>query len=124
MTYRLFGLSGVLAKKYFKGSRKKYRATILSLAASVILLISAGSFSMYLRGTADSAFSQHPYDLMCAGTPESWQTDFETIRQMPQVTRSAYYQDRLYEAVVPMASYSEDYRQALVETQRHRSRAI
>ena len=118
MTYRLFGLSGVLAKKYFKGSRKKYRATILSLAASVILLISAGSFSMYLRGTADSAFSQHPYDLMCAGTPESWQTDFETIRQMPQVTRSAYYQDRLYEAVVPMASYSEDYRQALVETQR------
>ena len=45
---KLFGVSGVLAHKYFKRSKKKYRATIISLFLSIVLFISAYSFTAYL----------------------------------------------------------------------------
>lgn len=37
LSYRLFGLPGRLSSRYFHRSRKKYRATIFSLAMSVLL---------------------------------------------------------------------------------------
>lgn len=46
--YKFFGISGVLAHKYFKRSKKKYRATIISLFMSIVLFVSAFSFTTYL----------------------------------------------------------------------------
>ena len=63
LTYRLFGLPGVLASKYFKRNRKKYRATVLSLFMSIVLFVSAFSLSEYLTKAAESAFSSAPYDI-------------------------------------------------------------
>ena len=48
LIYKLFGISGVLAHKYFKRSKKKYRSTIISLFMSIVLFISAFSFTTYL----------------------------------------------------------------------------
>lgn len=45
VTKKLFGVWGVIAVKNYKRSKKKYRATILSLFFSVVLFISAGSYS-------------------------------------------------------------------------------
>ena len=53
LTGRLFGLEGILAKKYFRRNRRRYRATIVSLVLSLVLFISASSFCMYLTGTVD-----------------------------------------------------------------------
>lgn len=39
LSYRLFGLPGLLSSRYFHRSRKKYRATIFSLAMSVLLFV-------------------------------------------------------------------------------------
>lgn len=45
VTSKLFGIWGMIAVKNYKRSKKKYRATILSLFFSVVLFISAGSYS-------------------------------------------------------------------------------
>lgn len=46
--YKLYGLPGMLASKNYKRSAKKYRATVISLTMSIILFISAFSFSDYM----------------------------------------------------------------------------
>ena len=63
ITYKLFGLEGMLAKKYFKRSRKKYRATVISLALSIILFVSASSFCMYLTDMTTTTIQVKNYDV-------------------------------------------------------------
>lgn len=60
---RLFGAEGMLAKKYYARCRKKYRATIASLAMSLVLFISASGFCMYLTKSADDVFTEKSYDI-------------------------------------------------------------
>ena len=45
---KLFGMEGDLALKNLKRSRKRYRSTVISLFMSIVLFVSASSFSMYL----------------------------------------------------------------------------
>ena len=63
LTYRLFGLPGTLAAKNFKRSRKKYRATVLSLFVSVVLFISASSFCSYLMEGSEGILSDAGADI-------------------------------------------------------------
>ncbi|MDE6679687.1 MAG: ABC transporter permease [Ruminococcus sp.] len=51
IVYKVFGLSGMLAQKYFKRNKKKYRSTIMSLFMSIVLFISASAFSEYIMAT-------------------------------------------------------------------------
>ncbi len=60
---RIFGLEGLLAGKYFKRDRKKYRATILSLFMSIVLFISSASFIIYLEGAVGQVMNPSSYDL-------------------------------------------------------------
>ncbi len=64
LTYRLFGLSGMLASKNFKRNRKKYRATVISLFVSIVLFISASSFCSYLLTGAESVMSDAGCDII------------------------------------------------------------
>ena len=63
LTYKLFGLPGMLASKNFKRSRKKYRATVVSLFVSVVLFISVSSFCSYLTKAAENVLSGSEYDI-------------------------------------------------------------
>ena len=63
LTYKLFGLPGMLASKNFKRSRKKYRATVVSLFVSVVLFISVSSFCSYLTKAAENILSGSEYDI-------------------------------------------------------------
>ena len=63
LTYKLFGISGMLASKYYKRSRTKCRATILSLFMSIVLFVSAFSFTDYLMESVTGGFSQENYDI-------------------------------------------------------------
>lgn len=47
LSYKLFGFEGMISGKNFKRNRKKYRTTVLSLATSLVLFISASSFCMF-----------------------------------------------------------------------------
>lgn len=61
--YKLFGLPGMLAQKHFKRSKKKYRATIVSLFMSVVLFISASAFTSYLVDEVASGFNLMSFEL-------------------------------------------------------------
>ena len=60
LSYRLLGL---LSSRYFHRSRKKYRATIFSLAMSVLLFVSASTYGMYLTESVTESVNLPPYDL-------------------------------------------------------------
>lgn len=63
IVYKLFGLSGMLAHKHYKRSKKKYRATVVSLFMSIVLFISASAFTDYLMETVETGFASIGYDL-------------------------------------------------------------
>ena len=95
--YKLFGLSGVLAHKYFKRSKKKYRATIISLFMSIVLFVSASAFTNYLTGASSDAFDSASYDYELYLTPnyndnESIDKDdlLKTIRNTDHITEASY----------------------------------
>lgn len=60
---KLFGLPGVLAGKYYKRSKRKYRATVLSLFMSIVLFVSASAFTEYLMESVTGGFAGNGYDL-------------------------------------------------------------
>ena len=49
---RLLGLEGTLALKNFKRNRRRYRSIVLSLTLSVVLLVTASTFSSCLLYTS------------------------------------------------------------------------
>ena len=69
LTRKLFGLPGVLGVKYYKRSAKKYRTTVFSLFLSVVLFVSASSFSSALTQSVGDAFSGDTYDLRLSFAP-------------------------------------------------------
>lgn len=60
---KLFGLPGVLAGKYYRRNRRKYRATVLSLFMSIVLFVSASAFTDYLVESVMGGFSGDGFDL-------------------------------------------------------------
>lgn len=70
LTMKLFGLPGVLAKKYFGVSRRKYRATILSLAFSLTLFVTAGYFSQQFTEHYSGTTQLENYDFDCCTLEE------------------------------------------------------
>ena len=67
LIYKLFGLPGMLANKYYKRSRKKYRATVLSLFMSVVLFVSASAFTGALTESVTDSFGNVAYDILIYG---------------------------------------------------------
>lgn len=63
LTQKLFGFSGMLAAKNYKRSRRKHRATVISLTLSIVLFVSASAFSMYLRESVNGSYDPKEYDL-------------------------------------------------------------
>lgn len=65
LTLRVFGLEGTLAKKNFKRSKKSYRATVVSLAMSIVLFVSVSAFTTNLANTVGSIADQNQADIVC-----------------------------------------------------------
>ncbi len=63
LTYKLFGLPGVLASKHYKRSRQKYRTTVVSLFMSIVLFVSASAFTDYLMQTVSLGWKANSYDI-------------------------------------------------------------
>ncbi len=94
LTYRVFGLPGMLAGKHFKRNRKKYRATVMSLFMSIVLFVSASAFCEYLMESVTGGFGTNGYDLSLElygeefgdKTPEEVFAVLETDKDVDQVT--------------------------------------
>ncbi len=67
LVYKLFGLSGMLANKYYKRSKRKYRATVVSLFMSVVLFVSASAFTGALTDSVNESIGNVKYDILVIG---------------------------------------------------------
>ena len=83
LTYKLFGLPGMLANKHYKRNRKKYRTTVLSLFMSIVLFVSASAFTDYLMETVGVGFGSVGYDL----TMNVYGDEFEELTPVELLSR-------------------------------------
>lgn len=100
--YRLFGLEGLLANRYFKRDKKKYRTTVFSLFMSIVLFISASSFCYYMQESIGGVYEQASFDLIysleeledgSARRQEIW----ELLSGMEEVEKAGYLVPFYYE---------------------------
>ncbi len=89
LTYKLFGLPGVLAVKQFKRNRKKYRATVISLFMSIVLFVSASAFTHYLVDAVETSMAPPDYDLVY--TAYNDQLDSKTPDEILKLLKSDKY---------------------------------
>ena len=94
LQYRLFGLPGVLGKKYYKNSKRKYRATIISLFMSIVLFVSVCSYTGYLMELATTYRNESKYDISFSYKEDQYtrQEIMTWIENTPSVTQTAMLQ--------------------------------
>ena len=113
LTYKLFGLPGMLANKHYKRNKKKYRTTVLSLFMSIVLFVSASAFTDYLMETVGVGFGSVGYDLSMHASGEEFDkiTPEELLNRMKaakSVTGGAYSQERNVEAEISTKYLTEE----------------
>ncbi|MBF1114407.1 MAG: FtsX-like permease family protein [Solobacterium sp.] len=108
LTQKLFGFAGVMATKNFKRNKRKYRSTILSLALSVILFISAASLTQYVsRMLLIQSSNDHKMNVMYnVYTDEQEDVDqrFNTIKAIPEIQNIAITQ-KIFDEVYIQRNY-------------------
>ena len=106
LSQMLWGLSGLLAKKYYTVSKKKYRATVVSLTISILLFISATSIVGVLQMAADNAVNTNNFDIRCYSLTEEQLAD---LREQGFVEQSALVEGQDLVTVIPVKDQAEDY---------------
>lgn len=93
LSQRLFGLEGTLALKNFKRNKKRYRSVVLSLTFSVVLLITASSFSADLEQAGQNSIVDSDFDL-CFYSQDIGESEmfslYDRFRSVSGVTESSY----------------------------------
>ncbi len=110
----LFGLPGFMAERYYKRSKRKYRATVLSLFMSIVLFVSATSFADYLTELASGRFSEEGCDLLYAMEPDELGKNspddvLSSMASAQSVTGCSYALEKIADgAKIPLGCLSED----------------
>lgn len=79
--YRFFGLPGMIADKYYKRSKRKYRATIISLFMSIVLFVSASAFTTYLTDMVEAGYEGNGYDISYHYDPSEYMTKEQILNE-------------------------------------------
>lgn len=113
LTYKLFGLPGMLANKHYKRNKKKYRTTVLSLFMSIVLFVSASAFTDYLMETVGVGFGSVGYDLSMHASGDAFDkiSPEELLNRMKtakSVTGGAYSQERYVNAEINTKYLTEE----------------
>lgn len=61
---KLFGLSGMLAHKYYKRNKKRYRTTVVGLTLSITLLIGSAFFLEMMYSYIDAVYGENGYNMI------------------------------------------------------------
>lgn len=114
LIYKIFGLPGMLANKYYKRSRKKYRATVLSLFMSVVLFVSAAAFTNALTESVSDSFGSVGYDILIYGYENEFtkaNTDdlLNELKNDKGVNQVAYTQGSSFFVALPSDEVSKDF---------------
>ena len=113
--YRFFGLEGMLGKKYFLRSRKKYRNTVISLTFSVILFITASSYGLYLKDSVTESAGTSNYDVSYMGIPAGTEVPEEELRSAAGVAQMAWSSTEYRECILDREETSGSYQDYMQE---------
>lgn len=114
---KLFGFEGMLAQKYYKRNKKKYRTTILSLFMSIVLFISASSLCSYLTDTVSNSFDTYDFDILLGvRTDETFDSKdldqlYQALKAVDGTDASAMYHSMLVDTRFPITDCSKEYLQ-------------
>lgn len=114
---KTFGLEGMLGKKYFKRSRKKYRATVVSLAFSVVLFIAASSYSMYLKGSVAGNVITSNYDVSYRVSDIEKILPAEDLKNADGVADMAYSAECGFSLLLKDSQVSDSYKRFIQQIQ-------
>lgn len=114
LTYKLFGLPGVIASKHYKRNKKKYRTTVISLFMSIVLFVSASAFTDYLMETVTSGIAIKNYDIQYYAAEEEMggKTADEILGLLTSdenVTNGAYIYRQYFEGSIPEECLTEEF---------------
>ena len=113
LTQKLFGFAGVMATKNFKRNKRKYRSTILSLALSVILFISAASLTQYVnKMLLIQSSNDHKMNVMYnvyTDEQEDVTQRFNVIKAIPEIQNIAITQKIFDEAYIQRNYIASEY---------------
>ncbi len=114
LTYKLFGLPGMLASKYYKRSKKKYRATVLSLFMSIVLFVSASAFTGELTASVSDSLGNIQYDIMVYGYENEFENAtvddlLKALKEDKGVKEAVYTQSTSFQAAMLPTDVSKDY---------------
>ena len=112
LTYKLFGVEGMIANKNFKRNRRQYRATVFSLFMSIVLFISASSFCAYLSGGVNEIINDLSYDIQYSYNSEAYSdvdAVYTQLSSAKSVTGSSYYTAVNATIKLPSECLNEDY---------------
>ncbi len=102
----IFGFPGIMAQKYYKVSKGKYRSTAFSLTITIVLFLAASGFSSTLQITAQDAASATNFDIICYRMTKE---QIEEIRNLPGVSKSMLQYQKTLMTVIPDEDCTEDY---------------
>lgn len=112
---RVYGLEGDLALKNFKRNKRRYRSIVLSLTLSVVLFVSASSFSTHLKQTAERSVVESDYDI-CFYTEHMSEGElfqlYHKLKTAYGVYESSYQAISTYLCKVSTSDLSNSYRKS------------
>ncbi len=114
LVFALFGFPGMIARKNFKRSRRRYRATVFSLFMSVVLFIAASSFCAYLQGSANDLVDVRDFDLRYSLANDASVPVDEVLARLSSVggvEQASYWAANGVTVRVPAEKLGEAYRQ-------------
>jgi len=116
LTYKLFGLEGMLASKNFKRQRRRYRSTVISLFLSVVLFVTASAFCNYLSMGVSTVYSDVSYDISYTNGDVKQNKKVKSI--FPQLAKAdnvtaANYIERAYGSLTGDYDYSDEYKEVI-----------
>lgn len=109
LTAKIWGLPGLMARKYYAVSKHKYRATVISLTISVVLFITSCGFTQVLQEVADSNANTCNFDMLIGGFSEE---QLSKIRSHSAVQESALRTEQQWTAVIPKGIFTKEYQEA------------
>ncbi|MBE6848380.1 MAG: ABC transporter permease [Ruminococcus sp.] len=110
---KFFGLSGTLAHKHYKRSKKKYRTTIVSLFMSIVLFISVSAFTDYLLEAGRGAFMSMGFDIAYEPSEKEIanvgvDNMLTMLADVDHVEKAAYVKRRAFNVEIPISDVTPE----------------
>lgn len=110
---KIFGFEGMLGRKNFKRSRKKYRTTVISLFVSIVMFISASALGEYLVSSIEGIYKVGEYDI----TYRTYLSDNNTqknnvideMKNISYVTEAGQAQCMYLQLIADTSYYTQEY---------------